>query len=158
MDQQSITSSKNRNPPIARELLWEGGTFRLHLPKRMRVRCGFIEHQYTRIWKNPRVDDDLVITFLHQSTESLLELYSRCRTNRKAMDVCCAIKVWRNRYEDGGFRFFLDYTPTTSSIPTRALRVIRFSDAGQWPQGLGGTIITISLPEQKGFIIIGDKT
>lgn len=149
--------TRPRNPTVSRELLYEGGVFTLKLPqKRFRImNSEFVGHPYTPVLSNRHADGGLVRTFLHPGNYDLQEIK---QTRREKSTLLCTVSVWKNVREDGTAEICLDYVPTDAAHPTKRLRAIRREEGDKYPEGISGTIISITLPDDVGFVIIGDRS
>jgi hypothetical protein len=144
------SSSTSLKIPKEREKLINLGVFPFKLPQKplnmhQSARLG---HPYAELRRHP-----FVRTFLHEAGVSLNTL------QREGVgDIFCNLTVVRNTYVDGEVKFFLDFThlPAEQNATRRVAVVHEEKGSLKIPHGMTGTIMTVSLPENVGLIIIGD--
>ena len=98
----------------------------------------------------------VVREFFHDPKGMYLK-HPHTQLRRQQRYVVCTIGLWRVLAEDGSVHFDLNYQPVADKESSRLIRVIEKKNEFEKPRGMGGTIVTINLPRDTGFILIGDR-
>lgn len=159
MDQLAPGSSLSQNVDpghlAKRECIWAGGTFGLRLHDwQPGVKSPYLGRMFVHLKHNRSDKHGLTSSFLHDGEKTVRWIYKHLPQNRL---IFCDVSVWRVSRPDGQVSFYLDYFPVAGASSTRTLKVMRREEADKMPDRMGGTIISITLPKNAGFILIGDR-